>query len=46
MPVILRGGLDLVNPKLDESTRQKGDYFGSPFSKMGDIIVAVGGKTA
>jgi hypothetical protein len=44
MCVILRGGLDLVNPKLDESPRQKGDYFQSPFCKLGDIIVAVGGK--
>jgi hypothetical protein len=43
MHVILRGRPDLVNPQPDESTRQKGDYFGSPFGKMGDIIVAVGG---
>jgi hypothetical protein len=25
LPVILRGGLDLVNPKPDEKTNQKGD---------------------
>jgi hypothetical protein len=27
LSVILRDGLDLVNPKADERTCQKGDYF-------------------